>query len=188
MPEDKDLTEGTLPNEQDVSSVDGDSAVGKEATPAITLDALKEALGKDFKDVDGALKSITDTFKHVGEKTEKVKEEVKKEVTSEGGYVTKEQYERDMFYTTNPDYKANEAYIEAIALSKGIDRNDVLETPEYKTLDENFSMATQAKESSNVLKPSSRLSSDAKTKDKLETAKSEGTTEAWADVLSDIVQ
>lgn len=48
---------------------------------SISLEALQEVLGKDFKDVDGALKSIKDTYSYVGSQAQ-FKEQVSKLATA----------------------------------------------------------------------------------------------------------
>jgi hypothetical protein len=56
-------TPEALPDAPHVSAPDGE---GADLSGSIPLDALKDVLGKDFKDVDGALKSIKDTYSYVG--------------------------------------------------------------------------------------------------------------------------
>lgn len=48
----------------------GEGADGSGTDNSVSLDQIKEALGKDFKDVDGALKSIKDTYNFVGSQAE----------------------------------------------------------------------------------------------------------------------
>lgn len=66
------ITPQTLPDGSQLNPADGG---GADQTGSISLDQLSEVLGKDFKDVDGALKSIQDTFRYVGSQaqyTEKI--------------------------------------------------------------------------------------------------------------------
>lgn len=60
---DEITTPETLAGAADVTATDGG---GADHPVAIPLDTLKDVLGKDFKDVDGALKSIKDTYNYVG--------------------------------------------------------------------------------------------------------------------------
>jgi hypothetical protein len=56
-------TPEALPDAPQLSAADGG---GADQPDSIPLAALKDVLGKDFKDADGALKSIQDTYKFVG--------------------------------------------------------------------------------------------------------------------------
>lgn len=58
------ITPETLPDAVDVAAADGGSA---DLSDSISLSALKEVLGKDFKSADSALKSIKDTYSYVGD-------------------------------------------------------------------------------------------------------------------------
>lgn len=66
------ITPQTLPDGSQLNPADGG---GADQTGSISLAQLSDVLGKDFKDVDGALKSIKDTFGYVGSQaqyTEKI--------------------------------------------------------------------------------------------------------------------
>lgn len=66
------ITPEVLPDGPQLSPADDG---GADQTGSIPLSTLKEVLGKDFKDVDGALKSIKDTYGYVGSQaqyTEKI--------------------------------------------------------------------------------------------------------------------
>lgn len=66
------ITPQTLPDGSQLNPADGG---GADPTGSISLAQLSEVLGKDFKDADGALKSIKDTFGYVGSQaqyTEKI--------------------------------------------------------------------------------------------------------------------
>lgn len=60
-------TPEALPDAPQLSAADGG---GADQPDSISLAALKDVLGKDFKDADGALKSIQDTYKFVGSQGE----------------------------------------------------------------------------------------------------------------------
>lgn len=57
----------------------GEGADGSDNS--VSLDALSEVLGKDFKDADGALKSIKDTYNYVGSQAQ-FKEQVSELATA----------------------------------------------------------------------------------------------------------
>lgn len=54
----------SLPDEPHVSSTDGEGADDSR----ITLESLNETLGKDYKDVDTALKSVKETYSFIGKR------------------------------------------------------------------------------------------------------------------------
>jgi hypothetical protein len=60
---DEVTTPETLPDAAQLTAADGG---GADQPSGISLSQLKDVLGKDFKDVDGALKSIKDTYSFVG--------------------------------------------------------------------------------------------------------------------------
>lgn len=124
-------TPETLSDAPRSSAADGQ---GAEQSGSITLEALRETLGKDFKDVDGALKSLKDTYSYVGSQAqyrEKVGalatalgtdeqgvlatiDNLMQEINNESGggnapeqmqdrdgFVSKEQYQEDMFFSKN---------------------------------------------------------------------------------------
>lgn len=62
------ITPEALPDVPQLSTADGDK--GADQTVSIPLSTLQEILGKEFKDVDGALKSIKDTYSYVGSQGE----------------------------------------------------------------------------------------------------------------------
>ena len=107
--EEKDITEDVLPEESgdELPAVDtpSDDDNGHEDNePALTLKEINEKLGKEFPDLDTALKSVKDTYSYVGKKKDDVKEEVKEEVKTDQNFMTKTEYERERFYDKNPDY------------------------------------------------------------------------------------
>jgi len=85
------VTEGGDPAPVDpvaaATDLGGDPAPAGEGADgsgnSISLEALSEALGKDFKDVDGALKSVKDTFSYVGSQAQ-FKEQVDSLATALG--------------------------------------------------------------------------------------------------------
>lgn len=57
------ITPETLPDGSQLNPADGG---GADRTGSISLEQLSEVLGKDFSDVDSALKSVKDTYSYVG--------------------------------------------------------------------------------------------------------------------------
>lgn len=126
------ITPETLSDAPQLSAADGN---GADRTGSISLEALSGILGKDFQDVDSALKSVKDTYSYVGSQA-KYREEVANLATALGtdeqgvlstiknlmdginnsapapepavaaqnnqeGFVSKEQYQADMFFSKN---------------------------------------------------------------------------------------
>lgn len=99
-----------------MSSGDAVEAVSSEAqAPALTLEQLNSALGKNFKDVETAVKSVKDTFSYVGSKVEKVEEELKSQ-----GFISKREFEELLFYRDNPEYGQYKEVIDAFAQRSGV--------------------------------------------------------------------
>lgn len=110
-------------------SADGNETVSTVANEAISLKELKEILGKDFKDKATALKSVKDTFRYVGQKTIEPK-------IDESKFISKEQYEQDMFYSKNPHYDKPEirTIVDSIAKTQGKHPREVVESDTFKAI------------------------------------------------------
>lgn len=122
-------TPEAVPSASDVSAEEGG---GAEAS--VSLQQIKDVLGKDFKDADTALKSIKDTYNFVGSQAqykEKISDIASKLGTDEDGvlsalesltaqpkaqpktpqaptgdYVSREQYEQDQFFARNQELES----------------------------------------------------------------------------------
>ncbi len=112
--EDENITsENSLAGDEGVTSSDGAEAVEKIVG---IKDVLSEALGKDFKDDETALKAVKDTFSYVG-KLGQEKKALEAKLKSAGtneqatGEITQkiETLEKvlgeSQFYADNPEYK-----------------------------------------------------------------------------------
>lgn len=97
----------------------------------MSLDELNGFLGKSYPSKEAALKSIKDTFSYVGKK----KEDVAKEISPDK-FITKEQYENDMFYAKNQQYNNDNIreVIDAMAKSKGITIQEVVNSDSFKNI------------------------------------------------------
>lgn len=130
-----------LPDETSLPNVDSageKEAVSQSANNAQTVDAmsledLNKTLGKDFKDKATALKAIRDTFNYVGKKKEDVVKEVKQELDP-SSFISRDQYERDMFYSKNTEYDSPDIreVIESMSKAKGISPREVVESESFK--------------------------------------------------------
>jgi len=153
----------TLDGENDVPSVNAsssvketESAVSPDTVETLSLKELNEYLGKSFKDKDSALKSLKDTAAYVGRK----KEDVEKAIDPER-FISRDQYETDMFYSKNPEYETSgmRTVIDAMAKAEGKRPSDIVQADNFKAIfgkvrgyDENQSMKS-------VLETNPRLSS-----------------------------
>lgn len=172
--EDFDITDETLTQdtvETDVGSGAGESAVETVTEPVIPLSKLKETLGKDFSDPDTALKSIKDTYSYVGKvgQVAKEKEELQKKLAeTAGNYITKDQYDADMFYKDNPVYAANRDLIDSVAKAKGIHVREAVNDPSLKATLEKVQGYEEVQKSKSVLQSNPRIAAST---DKLAKAK-----------------
>ncbi len=104
----ENITEEVLPDE----SGDENPAVNSESVnsttdgePKLTLEELNKSLGKEFPDIETAVKSVKDTYSYIGKKKDDVKREVIESVKDDPNYMTKTEYEKERFFDKNPDYK-----------------------------------------------------------------------------------
>lgn len=133
------ITPESVPEGVDVAPAEGNGADDAR----IELAKLNEVLGKDFKDIDTALKSVKDTYGYVGRQDEirrgvkQVAEQTGKDegavlealktlmseqpqeaaqpVTApQGDFVSKDQYSEDMFFSKNAEYEDIKSIIKPI--------------------------------------------------------------------------
>lgn len=115
----------TLPGDAHVTSPDGVAAA--VSSDALTLDELNRRLGKEFPDVQSAMKALTDTFSYVGKKKEDIAAEVRRELSANIPQTPApasqdnakiQSLETRLFYTENPQYKGYEALINSMGGEK----------------------------------------------------------------------
>lgn len=132
------------------------SAVSPNTADALSLNELNSYLGKNFTSKESALKSLKDTFSYVGKKTEDIKPNI-----DPNQFISRDQYETDMFYSRNAEYSTPEVreVIDAMAKAKGISPKDVVASDSFKAVfskvkgyDESLSLKT-------VLETNPRLAS-----------------------------
>lgn len=163
---------------------DGQSADegGQEAPDQVSIkDVLGKELGKEFADDASALKAVKDTFSYVGKKGDDVLEamladpdkaaELKTKLAPEGTpknkeadgnidtskFISKEQYEEDMFYSQNAVYSPYKAIIKAMANSQGISPNEVVEQDEFKSVFTKSQAYDEGQQSKSILESNPRL-------------------------------
>lgn len=130
-----------------------ESTVSTDAASSLSLAEINSALGKNFTNKDAALKSFKDTFSFVGKKMEPT--------VDPSQYISRDQYETDMFYTKNPEFeKAGvRSIIDSMAKSEGKRPSEVVNMDSFKTI---FSKVKGYDESQNmrsVLETSPHLAS-----------------------------
>jgi len=179
----------TLPDESQLNSADVKSADGD----AIHLAKLNEFLGKDFKDVDTALKSVKDTFSYVG-KQDSVRLAVKQAMeatgkgeadvltaiqklmsdtnTPNGDFITKEQYAEDMFFNGKTELSAVKDIIKPLKASsdefKAMSWADFVKHDKIASIVDTFKVADEFRSSKSVVESNPRIGSATT---KLETAR-----------------
>ena len=180
-------SEESLSSESDVDSEDGQSEADADGDSkgAIPLDKLEEMTGKEFPSEEAALKSITDTFSHVGKQKEQVKDEVKEE----DDLVTKDEFETELFFERNPDHKENREIIEALADKYDTTPADVIDSDAYQNVTGGSESANNSEQEDTVLQSDSRRSAaSGSEEDTFERAQESGRTRDWAEVLKERTQ
>jgi len=156
--ENDNITPDSLPNlggEGTVGVTSGDGspvAPTGETADGMTLTELNQTLGKNFTDKASALKALKDTFSYVGKKTEPDEELLRAK-----GYMTKQDFEAEIFLRDNPQHLANKKILESIAKSEGVTLVEAAKTPEYSKLFESASEYEKAQSLKTVLNPNPRL-------------------------------
>lgn len=143
------------------------SAVSQNTADALSLTELNALLGKNYPTKEAAMKSVKDTFSFVGKKVEPK--------IDPSQFISREQYESDMFYSKNPELNSPEIkeIIDAMAKAQGVKPQDVVNKDSFKAV---FSKVKGYDESQNVrsvLESNPRLSSsrDSLTQAREESAK-----------------
>jgi len=88
----------------------------------LTLDQLNTELGTRYQTVEAAVKGLKETKSYVG----KVGQAKDAPVVDAGQYITKEQYEQDMFYAGKPDLAPYKEIINARAKELGVRPADAI--------------------------------------------------------------
>ncbi len=180
MTQDNDSTLTPHSGEAHVTSADGTGAVAK----VISLDALQQALGKDFGgDPETALKSISDTFKYVGKRKEDIAKELAPTPNTDEINALKSRldgFEADRFYKENPQY--NE--FRSILSKFGPNPAEAVKSPELAPLLEKVKMADDLSSSRSVVHSRPRI---AQPSNKLQEAQEAANKGASRDDVSDML-
>jgi len=150
------MSEETLPKVSQPEDESTDKSTdeqngGEPKAEELSLAALNKELGKEFKDVKTALKSLKDTQSYVGKKMEKTKDPTTEEKLAN--------LEKNLtisdFYRNNPQYDNEEA--RNLIKDLGGDPNEVVEKDSFKKVFEKVSAYEELQNSKSVLHNSSRL-------------------------------
>jgi hypothetical protein len=146
----------------------------EQSSPSVK-DLIAQITGwKDLPDDDTAIKRVKDLQSYVGTQQTQKEMEAAKKLTESGQFITKEQYETDMFFTKNEQYSRDRDLIEALAAKHNISPREAVSLDTYKSLSEKISGYEKAKESENVLKSNPRIAETRNTLEKSRAALKEG--------------
>jgi hypothetical protein len=138
-----------MPEDNPVATVT-DSSEGSthvEGT-TLTLDHLNSELGTRYQTVESAVKGLKETKNYVG----KVGQEQKSQDVDTSKFVSKDQYEQDMFYAGQPKLAPYKEIINARAKELGIRPADaVANDPALKTTLEKLSGYDETENAKSVL-------------------------------------
>lgn len=127
--------------------------VGKAGSYQESVKTLSNKLGTDEKGVLDYLQKQAES-QTSGDPTPKTKE---KENINPEDYISKSQYERDMFFKDNPDYAEFESVIDAMAATKGIKHSEVVALDDFKAVYDNAVAGKEAASKKSVVESSPQL-------------------------------
>lgn len=169
---------------------------GKGAEATITLDQFKAALGKDFKDVESALKSVKDTYSYVGSQAQykqtigAVSERlgtdeagvlaalgalVPSRQEPQGQFISKETYETDQFFAQKPELNSLRDVLIPLKQAQGaVSWKDFLAQPSIASVVEGVTGYNELQSKKSVLQTNPRLGAASSKIDNARQAVSEG--------------
>lgn len=122
------------PQTPDTEESEGGQSVGdttQDTKPeGLTLEQINDLTGKQYKSLEDAQKGIQHLSSFVGKRQEKVAEEV----IETGNFITKDQYEQDMFYSKREDLVPYKDIINArarelnLSVSEAVEKDEALKT------------------------------------------------------------
>lgn len=127
-----------------------------DAADTLSLTELNAMLGKNYPTKDAALKSLKDTFSFVGKRREDIKPEI-----DPSQFISRDQYETDLFYSKNAKYDTPEArrVIDAIAKAENLKPSDVVQSDTFKSLFSKVEGYEESQSLKSVLETNPRLAS-----------------------------
>lgn len=121
----------------------------------LSLEELNKFLGKNYPNKDTALKSLKDTFSYVGKK----KDTVVKEAFDENKFISREQYEEDMFFSkrqelSNPEIKD---VLKSMAKANNVTVQEAAELDSFKKVFGAFKGYSETQNLKSVLETNPRI-------------------------------
>jgi hypothetical protein len=151
----------------------GDGGDNAAQSGVSVKDILGATLGKTFQSDEAALKAVKDTFSYVGMKKEDILKSAGLDTQQMGAsttstnkeanavdtsqFISKEQYEQDMFFSKNPELEAHKDLLRGLAVANGVSIKDAAELPSFKNVFEKASAYDKAQKSRSVLETNPRL-------------------------------
>jgi hypothetical protein len=173
MDNQENITPEALPVETGGQGAVADVSVPTEGgADSLSLKELNTMLGKNFSDKDTALKAVKETFSYVGKKTEINEDDLKAK-----GFVSRTEFEKELFYRDNPDHVKNQDVLEALAKSKGVSLREASQTESYKKLFEGATNYEKSQSLKSVLESNPRLVSAMSRTSNIQELKSQGRTD-----------
>lgn len=143
------------------------SAVTPTTADALSLTEINALLGKNYPSKEAAMKSFKDTFSFVGKKVEPK--------IDPSQFISREQYENDMFYSKNEDFNKPELkqIIDAMAKAQGVKPQDIVSQETFKAVFSKVKGYDESQSMKSVLETNPRLTSsrDSLTQAREESAK-----------------
>lgn len=143
---DENRPSDTVPEAVDVAATEGKEKVGSVADTPDTLAQINAATGRNYPDLDTALKAVGDTYKFVGQKP-----------TSDGPVPEVEarikQMEDDLFFSRHPEYEDYRPVISKM----GSNPAEVIASEEFKTIYEKAKGYDESQSVKSVLHSNPRL-------------------------------
>jgi len=126
------ITQEAIPEEEMTSNEEVDTSESSEEGSAeanVSLkDVVNEITGRTYKSDEDAIKGVAETYKYVGAK----KEEAVKDIDPDS-YVSRDEYEQDMFYAKNSDYEPYKDLINGMR-KDGQSVSDVVQSDSFKNI------------------------------------------------------
>jgi len=155
MDNQENITPDTLPTEVGGQGAVADVKVPTEGSAdSLSLKELNSILGKNFSDKDTALKAVKDTFNYVGKKSE-----INEQELAAKGFVSKSEFEKELFYRDNPEHAKNQEILESLAKAKGVSLREAAQSDSYKKLFEGATNYEKSQSLKSVLESNPRLAS-----------------------------
>lgn len=155
MPDKEVITDAPLPGEKPDGGAAGSEEGEKANLDAISLADLNATLGKNFTSKEAALKSLKDTQSFVGKKVEPAPATQQFDASQ---FVSKAEFEENLFFANNKEYDTPEARTLLKGLrGEGQSLNEVANSDGFKSVYGKIKVADDLAKSKTVLEPNSRM-------------------------------